>query len=88
MAEKLVALLGGLFHGGGLELMRFYHDNAKIQHGIDTREVAIDYQDTIICGNFVDEPRPTFLEEMQSHYNEVLGDRFVPMKPEGGWIYE
>ena len=66
--------------------MRFYHDNAKIKHGIDTREVDIDFQDTIICGNFVDEEKPTFLDMMNAHYGEVLGDRYVPMGSEGGWL--
>jgi hypothetical protein len=25
---------------------------------------------------------------MHQHYTKTLGDRFVPMKPEGGWIHE
>jgi len=25
---------------------------------------------------------------MHSHYGEVLGDRYQPMGPEGGWIHE
>ena len=74
--------------GGGLELMRFYHDNAEIRHGIDTREVDIGFQDRFICGNFVDEDRPTFLDMMHAHYEEILGDRYVPMPDEGGWLHE
>ncbi len=74
--------------GSGLDLMRFYHDESEIRHGADTREVDIGFQDRIVCGNFVDEERPTFLDMMHSHYGEVLGDRYQPMGPEGGWIHE
>jgi 2-oxoglutarate ferredoxin oxidoreductase subunit beta len=74
--------------GTGLDLMRFYHDNAEIKHGADTRGVDIDFQDRIVCGKFVDEERPTFLEMMDDHYKKVLGERYVPMPPEGGWIHE
>jgi 2-oxoglutarate ferredoxin oxidoreductase subunit beta len=74
--------------GSGLDLMRFYHDEAEIRHGADTREVDIGFQNRIICGNFVDEERPTFLDMMHAHYGEVLGDRYVPMAPEGGWLHD
>jgi 2-oxoglutarate ferredoxin oxidoreductase subunit beta len=74
--------------GTGFNLMQFYHDNSEIRHGADTREVGMGYQDKIICGKFVDEEKPTFLEMMHAHYGKVLGDRYVPMKPEGGMIHE
>ena len=74
--------------GSGLDLMRFYHDNAEIRHGADTREAGIDFQGRILCGKFVDIEKPTFTELMHEHYEKTLGDRFVPMKPEGGWIHE
>jgi len=73
--------------GTGFDLMKFYHDNAEIKHGADTREVDIGFQDRIVCGKFVDEERPTFLEAMHEHYGKVLGDRYEPMKPEGGLIH-
>ena len=68
--------------------MRFYHDNAEIRHDADTRDVAIGFQDTITCGKFVDKPRPSFSERKDEHYSKILGDRFVPMPPEGGWLHE
>ncbi len=74
--------------GSGLDLLRYYHDNAEIRHGADTREAAIDFQGSIVCGTFVDQERPTFLEAMHDHYRRTLGDRFVPMAPEGGWTHE
>jgi hypothetical protein len=36
----------------------------------------------------VDEERPTFLDLMNSHYSKILGDKYVPMPPEGGMIHE
>jgi 2-oxoglutarate ferredoxin oxidoreductase subunit beta len=74
--------------GTGFDLMRFYHDSAEVRNGADTREVAIRFQDRIICGKFVDENKPTFLELMETHYSKVLGDRYVPMPAEGGMIRE
>jgi len=74
--------------GSGLDMMRFYHDNAEIRHGVDTRELEIKFQERIICGKFIDEERPTFLEAKDAHYQEVLGDRYMPMGPEGGWLHE
>jgi 2-oxoglutarate ferredoxin oxidoreductase subunit beta len=74
--------------GSGLDLMRFYHDNADIQHGADTRIADIGYQDKIVCGKFIDEERPTYLDMMREHYTKTLGDKYVPMPPEGGWIHE
>ncbi len=74
--------------GTGFNLMQFYHDNAEIRHGADTRDLDIGYQDEIICGKFIDEERPTFLDMMHEHYNKVLGDRYMPTPREGGMIHE
>lgn len=73
--------------GTGFNLMRFYHDNAEICHGADTRDLDIDFQNKLICGKFVDKERPTFLESMHEHYKKILGDRYVPIPPEGGMIH-
>jgi 2-oxoglutarate ferredoxin oxidoreductase subunit beta len=74
--------------GTGLDVIRFYHDNAEIRHGADTREVGIAFQDRIICGKFVDEEQPSFLEMMHEHYKKTLGAKYVPTPPEGGWLHE
>ena len=75
--------------GTGFQLMKFYHDNAKIDHGADTRTLDIDFQNKLTCGVFVDDrEQPTFHERMTSHYEKVFGDRYVPMAPEGGWLDE
>ncbi len=74
--------------GTGFNLMQFYHDNAEINHDADPREVDIGFQEKIICGKFVDEERPTFLDMMNEHYRKVLGDKYIPMPSEGGMIHE
>ena len=74
--------------GTGYDLLKYYYENSEIRHGADTRDVDLDFQSDLVCGKFVDEERPTFLEAMQAHYKERLKDKFVPMPPEGGWIHE
>ncbi|MFH1851309.1 MAG: thiamine pyrophosphate-dependent enzyme [Candidatus Neomarinimicrobiota bacterium] len=64
--------------GSGLDLMRFYHDNAIIKHGIDTRTVDIDFQQRITVGEFVDKNKSHFLEKRDQFLREKLGDKFVP----------
>jgi len=72
--------------GSGLDLMRFYHDGAEVRHGADTRDVDIGFQERIVCGKFVDQDRPTFLDMMRDHYRATFGEKYVPMAAEGGWI--
>ena len=74
--------------GTGFDLMRFYHDHSEIRHGADPADADIGFQDKIICGKFVDEERPTFTEQMNEHYTKTLGDKYVPMPPEGGLLRE
>ncbi|UCE58803.1 MAG: hypothetical protein JSU63_15325 [Phycisphaerales bacterium] len=74
--------------GTGFDLMQFYHHSTEIQHGADPAEVDIGFQDKIICGKFVDEDKPMMLDLMHEHYKKTLGDKYVPMPPEGGWLHE
>lgn len=73
--------------GTGYDLMKYYHENTEIHNGADTQDVDISFQGKIICGKFVDFERRTYLEMMQQHYTEVLGEKYVPMKPEGGMLH-
>jgi len=72
--------------GSGFDLMKFYQENTVIQNGADTKDVDIGFQSKIICGKFVDDERPGYIEMMNKFYSETLSDRFIPMKPEGGYI--
>ena len=74
--------------GSGLDQMRFYEHNAEICNGADPQGTAIDFQQKIVCGKFVDLDKPTYLELMDAHYRKVLGDKYVPMPMEGGWLHD
>ncbi|MBC8313849.1 MAG: 2-oxoacid:ferredoxin oxidoreductase subunit beta [Candidatus Cloacimonetes bacterium] len=56
--------------GDGLDMMRFYHDNAVIKHNEPTENLDIDYQKQIIMGKFIDREKPTYIER----YNEWLSE--------------
>lgn len=64
--------------GTGLDLMKFYHDNAEIAHGADVRDVTIEFQKTIKVGKFVDIEKPTYLDRYNLFLKEKLGEKFKP----------
>ncbi len=66
--------------GTGLDLMKFYHDNSVIKHGIDPKDADIDFQSKIIVGKFLDIEKPTYIECL-NNLKQVFGDKY---KPYGG----
>jgi 2-oxoglutarate ferredoxin oxidoreductase subunit beta len=65
--------------GDGLDLMKFYKEvsvrfKKKEQ---TTADAAIDFQDKILVGNFVDRERPSLLQSMNESYKAKLGDKYV-----------
>lgn len=62
--------------GDGLNLLKYYYEQAEIIHGADTRTVDIDYQGKLIVGKFVDKDKPTFQDAMDTHFSNVLGDDY------------
>ncbi len=64
--------------GDGLDLLKFYHDNAEVRNGEDTRNVGIEFQTRIIVGKFVQRERPTFLDSYNERLSGLLGDKFTP----------
>jgi 2-oxoglutarate ferredoxin oxidoreductase subunit beta len=64
--------------GEGLDEMKYYKENSVIKHGVDTREVALDYRKEIIVGKFVDRERPTLEDAMEQRMREALGAKYVP----------
>ncbi len=62
--------------GDGLDAMQYYHDAAELQHGADTRTVDIGYQGKIATGKFVDREKKTYLDAVNSHYVNVIGDDY------------
>lgn len=69
--------------GTGLDLMKFYHDEAVIQHGANTREVDIEYQKRIVVGKFVDKDKPSFTGARNAFLKKKLGEKFVPFQGPG-----
>lgn len=62
--------------GDGLNLLKYYYDQAEIKHGADTRTVDIDYQGKLIVGKFVEKDKPDYLTAMNTHFTNVLGDDY------------
>ena len=62
--------------GDGLDRLRWYCDNSDTRNDAKTKDVDIRLTDRIIVGKFVDTERPTFLDSMNAHYRERLGDRY------------
>lgn len=64
--------------GSGLDLMKFYHDNAEIAHGADPNDVDIQFQSKIKVGKFVDIDKPSYLDAYNDYLKTKLGDKFKP----------
>lgn len=62
--------------GDGLNLLRYYYDQSEIIHGADTRTLDIEYQGKLVVGKFVEKEKPTFLDAMNKHFMNVLGDDY------------
>ena len=66
--------------GDGLDQMKFYRDNSEVQHGADTKTVALTFQGKIIVGKFVDKDKPTYLDTMNTFYARKFGEKYTPYK--------
>ena len=62
--------------GSGFDLMNFYHDHSQVERDCDTTELAIEYQQTIKVGKFVDMERPTWHELSDRQHLVSLGDKY------------
>jgi 2-oxoglutarate ferredoxin oxidoreductase subunit beta len=56
--------------------LKYYYDQSVIEHGADTRTLDIAYQGKLVCGKFIDKEKPTFLDAMNTHLSNVLGDDY------------
>jgi 2-oxoglutarate ferredoxin oxidoreductase subunit beta len=62
--------------GDGLDRLRWYCDNSEIRNDAKTKDVDIRLRDRIIVGKFVDIERPTYLDAMNKHFKEVIGEKY------------
>ncbi len=62
--------------GDGMDAMQYYKDDSGIDHGADTRTVDIGFQGNIKVGRFVQREKPTYLDAVNAHYANVIGDDY------------
>ncbi len=62
--------------GDGVDALQFYQENAVLKHGADTRDLAIDFQEKIIIGKFVEKDKPTYIEALDKQCVKVVGDDY------------
>jgi 2-oxoglutarate ferredoxin oxidoreductase subunit beta len=65
--------------GDGVDGVRVYKERSVIRDGADTRTIGLGMDGEIVVGTFVDRPRPTWMEAMDSYYGKVFGDRYRPV---------
>ena len=69
--------------GDGLAQMVYFKENSIVKNGADTKDVGLTFQGKIVVGTFVNRERPTYLDQMEDHYREMLGQRYVPSSAGG-----
>ena len=57
--------------GDSLAMMKYFHDQAEIQHGIDPKDAGIIMGGKIIVGKFVDVERSPHHEMMEEQLHDV-----------------
>jgi 2-oxoglutarate ferredoxin oxidoreductase subunit beta len=62
--------------GDGVDALQFYQENAVLKHGADTRDLAIDFQEKIIIGKFVEKDKPTYIEALDGQCVKAVGDDY------------
>lgn len=63
--------------GDGLAMLEAYRERSVIKNGADTREVDLHMEGPIVCGNFVNIERPSYLTTQVDRMEKVLGERYV-----------
>ncbi|MCD4650847.1 MAG: 2-oxoacid:ferredoxin oxidoreductase subunit beta [Candidatus Cloacimonetes bacterium] len=51
--------------GSGLELLQEFGERSRIDHEADPTKIPLDMKNEIVCGEFVNDDRPTFWENVQ-----------------------
>ncbi len=62
--------------GTGLDLLKDFQARAVIDHDADPTKIPLDMDNEIVCGEFVNEDRPTFWENVQTGIKSRL-EKFV-----------
>ncbi|MCD4657012.1 MAG: 2-oxoacid:ferredoxin oxidoreductase subunit beta, partial [Planctomycetes bacterium] len=63
--------------GDGLDLMKFYKNNSKVDHKANFDDLVINFQEQIICGKFVDREALSYIDRYNEHMQEMFGTKFT-----------
>jgi 2-oxoglutarate ferredoxin oxidoreductase subunit beta len=58
--------------GVGSDMVKYFLDNSIAKVNPDPAEAAIQFGTPIICGKFLDDPRPSYLQAMREHLSKKL----------------
>jgi 2-oxoglutarate ferredoxin oxidoreductase subunit beta len=64
--------------GDGVDELKYYKQNSIVKNGANTQEVGLTFDGRIVVGRFVDRERPTWLDSMNQHFTQTLGDGYSP----------
>jgi 2-oxoglutarate ferredoxin oxidoreductase subunit beta len=64
--------------GDGVDEFKYYKQSSIVQNGANTQEVGLTLGGRIVVGKFVDRERTPWLEAMNQHLVQALGDRYSP----------
>jgi len=62
--------------GDGVDELRYYKQNSIVKNGANTQEVGLTFDGKIVVGRFVDRERPTWLDAMNDHFAQTLGNEY------------
>jgi 2-oxoglutarate ferredoxin oxidoreductase subunit beta len=64
--------------GDGIDELKYYKQKSVLKHGADTKELGLTFDGPIVVGKFVDRERPTWLDAMNAHLAQQLGEKYAP----------
>jgi len=64
--------------GDGVMMVQYFKDKSTVVNGANTADVGLSFQGDITVGEFVERPRPTFLDNYNARMKEVLKENFRP----------
>jgi 2-oxoglutarate/2-oxoacid ferredoxin oxidoreductase subunit beta len=72
--------------GDGVDQVKYFKENSKVQNGADTKDVGLTFQGQITVGDFVDRERPTWLDSMNDHFKQYFGDKYSTYGGDNGEV--
>ena len=63
--------------GDGIDELKYYKQKSVVKHGADTKDVGLTFDGPIVVGKFVERERSTWLDAMNDHFAQQLGDKYT-----------